>query len=127
MIVRTASELKGTPRHVSGPGWGSARILVAGDGLGYSLHETVVAPGTELELEYKNHIEANYCVAGSGEVVDLATGEVHQLQPGSVYVLDQHDRHVVRAFEDGMKLVCIFTPALQGDETHTEDGSYDAH
>lgn len=100
---------------------------MAGDGLGYSLHETVVAPGTELELEYKNHIEANYCVAGSGEVVDLATGEVHQLQPGSVYVLDQHDRHVVRAFEDGMKLVCIFTPALQGDETHTEDGSYDAH
>lgn len=125
MIVRTVSELAGTRREVEGPGWRSTRVIVRDDGVGYSLHETVVAAGMELRLEYKHHFETNYCVAGSGEVVDLVTGQAHPLRPGTVYALDKHDAHVVRAFDDGLRLVCVFSPALRGDETHDSSGGYE--
>ena len=32
--------------------------------MGYSMHDTLVKEGTELRLEYKNHLEANDCIAG---------------------------------------------------------------
>lgn len=40
-----------------------------------------------------------------------------------MYTLDQHDRHELHANTD-MRIVCVFTPALVGRETHDEDGSY---
>lgn len=125
MIVRTAAELQGTELDVRGPGWRSIRLIVRADGVGYSLHETTVEPNTELELQYQHHFESNYCIGGSGEVVNVSTGDVHPLVPGTVYALDRHDLHVVRAFADGLKLVCVFSPALRGNETHTADGGYE--
>src|ERR1700754_4425557 len=97
MIVRDVVSTTGTDRHASGKGWDSKRLIVASDNVGFSVHDTTVAEGAELELEYKHHIEANYCFAGEGEVVNLATGETHAIGPGSIYVLDQHDRHILRA------------------------------
>jgi L-ectoine synthase len=126
MIVVNVDDFNGTERAASGPGWQSTRLLVKDDGLGYSLHDTHVAPGAALELEYKHHVETNYCVGGAGEVVDLTTGITHPLRIGSIYTLDKNERHIVRAFEDGLHLVCVFTPALKGSETHSEDGSYEA-
>jgi L-ectoine synthase len=75
-------------------------------------------------MEYKHHIEANYCFAGHGEVVDLATGETYEIKPGSIYVLDKHDRHILRAIKGDLRLVCVFNPALSGNETHRSDGSF---
>ena len=59
--------------------------------MGFSLSDTVVAEGTEMRLEYKHHLEGNFCIAGEGEVVDLQTGTVHLLRPGSLYALDSND------------------------------------
>lgn len=125
MIVRSAKDLKGTSRLASGPGWASARLVVRDDGVGYSLHETTVSEGAELHLEYKHHFEANYCFSGEGEVEDVATGQVYPIRPGVVYVLDKHDRHILRALRGDLRLVCVFNPPLQGDETHSPDGSYE--
>ncbi|EIM97535.1 ectoine synthase [Paraburkholderia hospita] len=125
MLVRDVDSTVGTPRHVCGEGWESKRLVVAADGVGFSLHDTTVGEGTQMELQYQHHVEANYCFAGEGEVVDLASGERFQLRPGSVYVLDNHDRHVVRAIKGDLRLVCVFTPALAGEETHTADGGYE--
>ena len=36
--------------------------------MGFSLSDTVVAEGTEMRLEYKHHLEGNFCIAGEGEV-----------------------------------------------------------
>ncbi|WJF91651.1 ectoine synthase [Paraburkholderia bonniea] len=124
MIVRTVQETTGTSRHASGPGWDSKRLIVAADNVGYSVHDTTVAEGAEQILEYKHHIEANYCFAGEGEVVDVATGKTYPLRPGSIYVLDKHDRHILRALKGDLRLVCVFNPPLAGDETHEDDGSY---
>ncbi len=125
MFVKTLADVLGTPDHVTGDAFESRRILLARDGLGYSFHDTQVRAGSTQHLEYKNHIEANYCIEGRGEVENAATGEVWPLGPGVMYVLDNHDRHVIRA-ETDLRLICIFTPALSGEETHDADGSYAA-
>ena len=123
MIVRSLDGIADTDRDVRGTGWRSRRILLAGDGMQHSLHWTEVPAGGELRLWYKHHLESNLCIAGEGEVEDLATGEVHAIRPGTLYALDQHDRHVLRATTD-LTLVCVFCPALTGRETHDADGSY---
>ena len=126
MFVKTLSETLNTPAHVTGDAFESRRILLAADGLGYSFHDTLVRKGSTQRLEYKNHVEANYCIEGEGEVEEVATGRVWPLRPGTMYVLDRHDPHIIRATKSDLHLVCIFTPALSGDETHDEDGSYAA-
>lgn len=123
MIVRTLASILETPAHVRGEAFESRRILLAADGLGYSLHDTLCRAGSEQHLEYKNHIETNYVFEGIGEVEEVATGKVFPLSPGTVYVLDRHDPHILRARTD-LRIVCIFTPALTGRETHDADGSY---
>ncbi|SOE51878.1 ectoine synthase [Caballeronia arationis] len=125
MLVRDVDSTIGTLRHVCGEGWDSKRLVVATDSVGFSLHDTTVEEGTQMELQYRHHVEANYCFAGEGEVVDVASGERFQLKPGSVYVLDKHDRHVLRAIKGDLRLVCVFRPALAGDETHTAEGGYE--
>ena len=75
MIVRSIEKLTGTDRDVRGDGWRSLRILRRDDGMNYSLHLTELAAGSELELRYEHHLEANLCLEGEGTVVDLATGQ----------------------------------------------------
>ena len=123
MIVRSLEDVVGTERDVEGEGWRSRRLLLRRDGLGFSLHDTTVAAGTELNLQYKHHLEACYLLAGEAELTDLATGEKHALGPGSMYALDQHDRHTLRVQTD-LRLVCVFNPALTGGEVHDADGSF---
>jgi L-ectoine synthase len=123
MIIRDLAGLAGTDRDVHGDGWRSRRFLRRDDGVKFSLHLTEVAAGTELELEYANHYEANYCIAGDGEVVEVASGKTHRLGAGSMYTLDQHDRHILRA-KTPMTLLCVFWPALVGNESHDSSGGY---
>lgn len=124
MIVISATDVKGTPRDACGPGWSSARLIVKGDGMGYSVHETRVPEGAELHLEYKQHFESNYCFAGEGEVVDEATGTTHALRPGVLYALNKNDKHILRATKGDLRLVCVFSPPLVGDEHHDDQGGY---
>ena len=65
----------------------SARFLTAADGMGFSYNDNRVARGSDAMLWYKHHWEANYIVAGRGEVVDLSTGERWTLEPGALYVV----------------------------------------
>ena len=124
MIVRDTNDLKanGSFREKKGA-WSSARYLLSSDQLGYTLTQTTIAAGTRQTYEYKNHKEANLIIEGHGSVTDEITKKVYELKPGSMYTLDKHERHTVEAQTD-MRLVCVFTPALTGPETHDEDGSY---
>lgn len=125
MIVRHLSEIEGTDRDVKTPHWVSRRLLLKKDGMGFSLHETTVYAGAELEMCYKNHFEAVYCIEGEGEVKTLPDGAFRPIQPGVVYALNEHDHHLLRAKTD-MKLVCVFNPPLTGQEVHDETGAYPA-
>ena len=125
MIVRSVQDIINTDRDVRGDVWASRRLLLAKDGagLGFSLNETIVEAGAQLDLWYKHHIEANYIVEGEGTVEDVVTGKVYPLKPGTTYTVGKHDRHIVRA-TTRMKLLCVFSPPLTGRETHDADGSY---
>ena len=125
MIIRRLIDAKKSPRHVQGPGWESTRLLLAGDRMGFSFHVTTIHTGAALELHYRNHLESVYCIAGEGSIEDLATGEVHAVEPGTVYALDRHDRHVLRARRE-MTMACVFNPPLHGREVHDESGAYAA-
>lgn len=125
MIVTKKSDLQSTARDASGPGWTSMRLLVKSDGMGFSMTETTVLPGVAMTLQYQNHVEACYCIGGAGIITELDSGAVHHIEPGVLYAPNAHDRHEVR--NDGsvpFHLICVFSPALQGDETHNADGSY---
>lgn len=123
MIIRDKADLVGGPNHSQFQGGTSVRHLTRVDGVGFSLHDTFLEAGTSLTLEYKNHIEANLCIEGNGEVQDLTTNEVFSIHPGVSYTLDKHDRHKLTAITD-LRLICVFNPAVVGTEKHDADGSY---
>lgn len=92
--------------------------------MGYTLTDTIVWPNTSSPLQYRKHLEACYCISGHGEIVDY-DGQRHPIEPGTMYALDQHDaHHLVAARDSELRLVCVFSPALRGDERHTisDDG-----
>ncbi|MGW2253351.1 ectoine synthase [Kitasatospora sp. NPDC001660] len=117
MLIRDLDDVKTVE-------WGnglSRRFLLESDGLGYSLTDTIVNAGTKSRLEYRNHLEACYCIAGSGEVIDM-DGNAHPITPGRLYALDEHDAHyLIASPHEDLRLVCVFSPALRGDEVHQLD------
>jgi len=123
VIVRNLKDLQGTERDVDTPNWASRRFLLASDGVGFSVNDTLIRAGTETEMWYRNHIEAVYCVGGEGTLEDLSDGTVHDIVDGTIYVLDGHEKHILRAKTD-LRLVCVFTPPLTGREVHDADGVY---
>lgn len=123
MIVRTLDQIVGSERDVHADTWSSRRLVLADDGVGFSLHDTVIHAGTETTMWYRNHIEAVYCIAGEGTLEDTATGETHEIGAGSMYLLNLHDRHILRARTE-MRMVCVFNPPCTGRETHDADGVY---
>ncbi|MDN3352344.1 ectoine synthase [Actinomadura sp. DC4] len=123
MIVRSLKELDGTERDVEAPTWRSRRFVLASEKVGFSMHDTVLYAGTETHMWYANHIEAVYCIEGRGELVNEDTGEKHRLEPGTLYLLDGHEHHVVHAHTD-LRTVCVFNPPCTGREVHDENGVY---
>jgi len=127
MIVKHLDQLIGTAADVDTEQWASRRFILASDKLGYSVTDTLIKEGAELEMEYRNHIETVYCFEGEGEIEDLATGTVHPIRPGTLYALNLHDRHILRANKGShMRMVCVFNPPLTGAEVHDETGAYAA-
>ena len=123
MIIRRLEELNSNERSVSDTNWTSRRLLLAQDGMGFSMHDTILHAGTETKMWYKNHVEAVYCVEGEGEIVDLENDTVHPITPGTLYALDKHDRHILKA-KTRFRMICVFNPPLVGPETHDDEGAY---
>jgi L-ectoine synthase len=103
MIVRTLDEITDTDRDVKTPNWRSKRIVLAGDGIGFSVHETVLQPGTVNDFWYND--------------------KTYPLGPGSIYVLNGNERHQLRP-RTLMRTVCVFNPPVTGREVHDENGVY---
>jgi L-ectoine synthase len=123
MIVRTLQQARHTERRVVADTWESIRLLLASDGMGFSLHVTTIFAGTTTSMWYRHHLEAVLCIEGEGEIETLDGDTVYPIVPGTVYALDQHDKHVLRA-RTAMRMVCVFNPPLKGKETHDPSGVY---
>ncbi|HEX8742750.1 MAG TPA: ectoine synthase [Thermoleophilaceae bacterium] len=116
MIVRSRQELIGSDREVDWGNGTSVRLLVERDGSPYTVTHTTVNAGSESLLCYQRHVEACYCIEGSGEIV-AEDGSVHRLEPGVMYSPGKGEPHRLRA-ETPLHLVCVFSPALCGSERH---------
>ena len=123
MKVINLNDLDGTENDVEHGNWRSRRFVLARDQVGFSFHDTVLYAGTETDMWYANHIECVYVYAGTGTLVNRETGEEHPLAPGTMYLLDGHEKHTIRATED-IRCACVFNPPVTGREVHDEDGVY---
>ena len=122
MKIVSKEDVAGTPFHVDWGNGDSYRLLTRKDAMGFGVCYTVVRAGSQSMLEYRNHLEACYCIAGEGEVEDM-DGVIHAITPGKMYVLDQHDRHYLRGGKEDLILISIFNPPLEGTERHNLDGT----
>jgi len=125
MIIRKLKEIQAGDSNVKSDGWESARLLLADDDMGFSLHLTKMYAGSELRMHYKHHLEAVMVLKGTGTIEDLDANETHALKPGVLYALNKHDRHIVRP-ETDILTVCVFNPPVTGREVHDESGAYPA-
>jgi len=123
VIVRRLADLLDSERHTRAETWESRRFLLEKDGMGFSMHDTVIHPGTETTMWYRHHLEAVYCIEGEGELEVLPDGPVHPIRAGTLYALDGHERHVLRA-RTRMRMFCVFNPPVTGREVHGADGAY---
>jgi len=112
-------------RCVIGKGFESIRFILEEDGMGFSLHKTIIPKGGPYNWHYKKHKEACYCVKGQGEIVNLDNGNRFSITVDSIYILDNYDNHTFEAFED-VELISVFNPPCKGNEIHKEDGSYES-
>jgi L-ectoine synthase len=123
MIVKNIQNIYGTDFEVSTAQWVSHRLLLEHDCMGFSMHDTKIYAGETLEMHYKHHQEAVYCIEGEGILHDLTNHKTYSITPGTLYALDGHEKHTLIA-KTQMRMICVFNPALIGQEVHLPDGSY---
>lgn len=129
MLVRKLAHVLGSSRHVHTDRWDSVRLLLESDGMGFSFHITTLYAGSVNPMWYKHHLESVYCIGGRARLRDLGNGVEHLIEPGTLYALNEHDRHEL-VIEQDFTCVCVFNPPLKGTEVHDEEGAYvidDAH
>jgi L-ectoine synthase len=126
MIVRHLKDAQQTDRRVVDPNgnWESTRLLLKDDNMGFSFHMTTIYAGKSFRMHYINHLESVYCVRGKGNIKTLDDNVVYEIEPGTVYALDQHDEHILTA-ESELELACVFNPPVTGREVHNADGAYE--
>lgn len=126
MIVRHLKDAEENGRKIVSPdgNWDSTRLLLKDDNMGFSFHITTIYKDADFQMHYQNHLESVFCMSGEGEVETLADGKKYPITPGSIYILDKHDKHVLRAFSE-MKMACVFNPPLNGKEVHNAEGAYE--
>lgn len=126
MIVRDLKTAEESGRKIVDPkgNWDSTRLLLENDNMGFSFHITTIFAGADFRMHYKNHLESVYCISGEGEVETLADGKRYPIAPGTIYILDKHDEHMLRAKSE-MKMACVFNPPLKGTEVHNAEGAYE--
>lgn len=117
-IVRV-NEIEG----VKFPGGTSFRPVVEKDGMGFSVHKTMIPKGGPWMWHYPFHLETCYCIKGKGLLTNLSNNITTMITPDVVYLLNDHDKHTFEALEDTV-LISIFNPPCKGNETHDENGQY---
>eukprot|EP01138_Halocafeteria_seosinensis_P014553 gb/GECG01014857.1/.p1 GENE.gb/GECG01014857.1/~~gb/GECG01014857.1/.p1 ORF type:complete len:200 (+),score=36.53 gb/GECG01014857.1/:1-600(+) len=131
-IHRTFEDVKEAGNHhIAASGtWESRRYLLRKDGMGFSFHHTILYEGTSTLIWYRNHVEAVFITQGEGEIelVDEnqkeGEGVVYPLKPGTLYGLNGHERHYLRATKGDLHVACAFNPPVAGSEDHNDQGVY---
>ncbi|NP_001171779.1 L-ectoine synthase-like [Saccoglossus kowalevskii] len=131
-VVKSLDEIVGTERDVDFKRGHSRRFLLKVDGFAITITSTAVmfTGDDPTKLEYRNHAESAYYISGkvSYSWNEGANKIEARITPddGTVYNMNAHDKHMVSVHEDCIAL-CVFYPALRGNENHTYDGGYSCY
>lgn len=124
-VVRHLSELVGTERDIDWTSGRSRRYLIKEDGFPLGLHNTSVYAKTKSRLEYRNHIESVYYIAGRATYhwADADGKWIHEesridKDNGTSFLMNLHDPHLVEIHDQESYCVAVFDPVLAGKETH---------
>ena len=119
ICVKSLGELIGSERDVDWVHGRSRRFLTAGDGYNIGIHNTTITANTR--LQYRRHFEGVYVIKGDGTTYSWDGGQQsHTFVPdGTMFLMDKHDAHTISIEGAGASSICVFFPALKGDETHT--------
>lgn len=123
MKVRTIKQIEKTDRDVDGENFKSLRLILEKDNMGFSVHKTIIKQGSVNNWHYQNHLEACYCISGKGKITDLEKGFTYDVNPDTIYILDNHDNHIFTALTE-VVLISIFNPPVKGTEIHDSQGNY---
>jgi L-ectoine synthase len=123
MLIKRLSNIRSSDRNVKHNGWESSRLLLASDGMGFSFHITTLEAGGSWTFHYQHHVEAVFIISGTGILDDLTANERHVLEPGTLYALNDHDRHTLTATTE-LVTACVFNPPVTGTEVHDATGAY---
>ena len=115
MIIKHIDDIKKTKFAVDFGMGKSFRFLTKDDHMGFTLTDTYINANSEYEIQYQNHIEACYIIEGMGEITYETTTQ--KLEPGVMYALNNHDKHIIRSFSP-IRMICVFSPSLEGTERH---------
>ena len=127
MLIRTMNQLEADGRVISiAHGKATAvRMLSKADRLGFSVSEARTQQVGSLDIWYKHHWEANYVYSGNATLENRTTGERWPLAPDVLYCVGPQDQHRIICEEPSdLRVISVFCPPLEGDETHDVDGSY---
>ena len=115
MIVRTLASILDTPAHVKGDAFESRRILLAGDGLGYSLHDTICKEGSVQLLDFLEEnekavfktafeLDQRWIIEHAADRTPFIcqSQSVNVFLPANVHKRDLHQIHFL-AWKKGMK------------------------
>ena len=135
-VIRSVKEINGTERDNDFGQGHSYRLMLKCDGFSVGFNNTIINPGAQAKLQYRNHVETNYFYIG-GEIKYIFDDETVESKieqgNGTMICVNSHEKHTadrshITSGEDAMA-ICIFTPPLVGKESHSlsADGysSYD--
>lgn len=123
MKIIKIKDIENTDRSVFGNGFNSQRLLLESDKMGFSFFKTIIPKGGPYTWHYKHHLEACYCLSGKGVIKDVLKDIIYEIEPETMYVLNDNDLHTFEAIED-VVLISVFNPPLSGNEIHDENHSY---
>ncbi|XP_078606196.1 L-ectoine synthase-like [Branchiostoma floridae x Branchiostoma japonicum] len=131
VVTKPLSEVIGTDRDVD---WGSGfsrRFLLRDDKFGVSVTLTSVFTRPEtvngVPMWYKNHKETAYYINGNMTYQWEEGKQEASFRPGgTAFMMNKNDPHRALPKEESLKL-CVFYPALVGNEKHSFDGGYSVY
>ncbi len=118
-IIRKKA-LQRSERHLVNNVYETTRFLLAEDGPGVTVTDIVLAPGVRQVYGYAHNTEIAYCIEGEATLTDSANGSVHAIVPGTMWVASPGEQFEAAA---ATRLICVFTPALEGGETGFAPGA----
>ena len=128
MFVRKIDDLIGSDKAEKRTDGGSVlqgvHPLTREDRCGFSISDYSIKGPWNQDLQYKNHMEINFIVAGQVEILDLTGDKSWQITAGMIYIVGPKDRHRFSSPSD-IHLISIFNPAISGTEKHDADGAFE--